>query len=275
MSLFGKNKFDAKVEKLRLISRIEHIQTEMSSHGLHKVVNNLDKVIYLLDDKGLNISKEQIVLVDTFLSDMGTHISKHYEALLLKKCEHIVSVVKGSNSLVEMTSTKMKNEDRLYEMLGELNLIDSQIKVIEKRMNEALGTDKNLWNMLNAQRRALTNRMMVLTKNYHALLESRNALDIAVEVKKAKEEAATFINAKDALELSELENNAFFVEEVSNEIRESTDFVQEVLNKNFGGGSEAFEYERALEQKLKEQNLAEKEKIAEYRAKPRLFDNEE
>ena len=85
MFLFNRNKFDAKAEKLRLIHRIEQIQSRMAPHGLQKVTIALDKVVNLLDDKYLSIRKEQIVLVDTFLSDMDAHICKQYEMLLLKK----------------------------------------------------------------------------------------------------------------------------------------------------------------------------------------------
>ena len=119
MFLFGRDKFDVKVEKLRLIGRIEQIQSRMIPQGLQKVTMALDKVINLLDDKYLSVRKEQVVLVDTFLSDIDAHLCKQYESLLLKKCEHITSVVRGDYDLDEHTVTRIKNEDRLFEMLGD------------------------------------------------------------------------------------------------------------------------------------------------------------
>lgn len=256
MILFGKNKFDDKAEKLRLIHRIEQLQSGMFPHGLHKVTAALDKVINLLDDKYLNIRKEQVILVDTFLSDIDAHIGKPYETLLLKKCEHITSVVRGEYALDEQTVTKIKNEDRLFEMLGELGLIDDQIKALDRKMDAALGTDKNLWNMLNAQRHALTGRMTVINKNYQTLLESQNALSVASEVKKAREEAEAIMRQTEMPDIVEFEENAEFTATVTDDIRESTANMQEVFGRTFGGMADTYEYERALEQKLMEQEAS-------------------
>ena len=252
MFLFNRNKFDAKAEKLRLIHRIEQIQSRMAPHGLQKVTIALDKVINLLDDKYLSIRKEQIVLVDTFLSDMDARICKQYEALLLKKCGHITEVVRGDCALDEQTVTKIKNEDRLFEMLGELSLIDEQIKSVDKRMDAALGTDKNLWNMLNAQRHTLTSRMMVINKNYQMLLESQNAISVASEVKKAREEAEEIMRQTGMQDIVAFEDNAEFTTMASDDIHENTAKMQEVFSRAFCGVADSYEYERALEQKLLE-----------------------
>ena len=253
MFLFGRNKFDARAEKLRLIHRIEQVQARMLPHGLQKVTVALDKVINLLDDKYLSIRKEQVVLVDTFLSDIDAHICKQYETLLLKKCDHITSVVRGECALDEQTVTKIKNEDRLFEMLGELSLIDEQIKTVDKKMDAALGTDKNLWNMLNAQRHTLTSRMMVINKNYQTLLESQNALSVASEVKKAREEAEAIMRQTGMQDIVEFEDNAEFTTMAAEDIRESTAKMQEVFGRTFGGVADSYEYERALERKLMEE----------------------
>lgn len=253
MFLFGRNKFDARAEKLRLIHRIEQVQARMLPCGLQKVTVALDKVINLLDDKYLGIHKEQVVLVDTFLSDMDAHICKQYETLLLKKCDHITSVVRGECTLDEQTVTKIKNEDRLFEMLGELSLIDEQIKTVDKKMDAALGTDKNLWTMLNAQRHMLTSRMMVINKNYQALLESQNALSVASEVKKAREEAEAIMRQAAMQDIVEFEDNAEFTMLAAEDIRESTAKMQEVFGRTFGGAADSYEYERALEKKLMEE----------------------
>ena len=250
MFLFGRNKFDAKAEKLRLIRRIEQVQSKLLPHGLQRVTLALDKVINLLDDKYLSIRKEQVVLVDTFISDIDTHVCKQYETLLLKKCDHITSVVRGECALDEQTVTKIKNEDRLFEMLGELSLIDEQIKTVDKKMDAALGTDKNLWNMLNVQRHTLTSRMMVINKNYQALLESQNALSVASEVKKAREEAESIMRQSGMQDIVEFEDNAEFTTMVAEDVREGAAKMQEVFERNFGGVADSCEYERALEQKL-------------------------
>lgn len=252
MFLFNRNKFDAKAEKLRLIHRIEHMQSRMTPHGLQRVMIALDKVVNLLDDKYLSIRKEQIVLVDTFLSDMDAHICKQYETLLLKKCDHITAVVRDECALDEQTVTTTKNEDRLFEMLGELSLIDEQIKSVDKRMDVALGTDKNLWNMLNGQRHTLTSRMMVITKNYQTLLESQNALSVASEAKKAREEAEAIMRQTGMQDIVEFEDNAEFTTMAADDVRENTAKMQEVFGRTFGGVADSYEYERALEQKLME-----------------------
>ena len=250
MFLFGRKRFDTKAEKLRLIRRTEQLQERTLSHGLHRVTVALDKVVNLLDDKYLGIRKEQAVLLDTFLSDIDSHLSKQYETLLLKKCDHITSILRGDSAIDEKIVTKIKNEDRLFEMLGELGLIDEELKDLDKRMEAALGTDKNLWNMLNAQRRTLASRMMVINKNYQTLLESQNAISVASEVKKAREEAEDILRQTGMQDILEFEENAEFTTMTADEIRESSERMQEVLAKTFGGTVDSYEYERALEAKL-------------------------
>ena len=252
MFLFGRNKFDAKAEKLRLIRRVEQIESRLVPHGLHKVTLALDKVINLLDDKSLSISKEQVALVDAFVSDMETRIGKHYEDLLLKKCDRITAVLRTECATDEQTMTMIKNEDRIFELLGELTYIDEQIKAVDKRMAAVLGSDKNLWNMLNAQRHTLTSRMMVINKNYQALLESQNALSVASEVKKAREEAEAIIRQTEMPNIVQFEENAEFTTMATDEIRENTAKMNEVFARTFGGAADSCEYERALEQKLME-----------------------
>ena len=250
MFLFGKKRFDTRAEKLRLIRRIEGLQSRTLSHGLKSVTVALDKVVNLLDDKYLVIRKEQAVLLDTFISDIGSHLSKQYESLLLKKCDHITAVVRGDCAMDEESVTRIKNEDRLFEMLGELGLIDEEIKDVDKKMDAALGTDKNLWNMLNAQRRTLASRMMVINKNYQTLLESQNALSVASEVKRAREEAEAIMRQTGMQDILEFEDNAEFTTMTADEIHESSARMQDVLAKTFGGGLDSYEYERALEEKL-------------------------
>ena len=254
--IFSRNKFDARAEKLRLIHRIEGIQARLLPQGLQKVAVALDEVINLLDDKYASIHKEQIVLVDVFLSDMDAHLCKPYEAWLLKKCDHVTAVVRGECALDESSVTKIKNEDRLFEMLGELTLTDEQIKAVDRKMDMVLGTDKNLWNMLNAQRHTLTGRMMVINKNYRMLLESQSALSVASEVKKAKEEAEAIMRQAGMQDVVEFEENAEFTAMAAEDIRESTAKMHEVFDRTFGGTADSYEYERALEQKLMEKGTS-------------------
>ena len=252
MLIFGKKKFNAKGEKLRLIRRIEEIQSRLTANGLQRVTVALDAVANLLDDKYLSVRKEQVVLADTFLSDMEAHIDRRYETLLLKKCDHIASVMRGECALDAQSVTGMKNEDRLFEMLGELGAIDEQTKVIDKKMEAALGTDKNLWTMLNAQRRMLTSRMMVIRKNYQTLLEGQNALSMAADVKKAREDAEAIMRQTGMPDIVEFEENAEAAMMASEEVHESTEKMQEIFDRTFGGGADSYEYERALEKKLME-----------------------
>lgn len=252
MFLFKRNKIDAKAEKLRLIHRIEGLQTSLIQQGLQRVSARLDKVISLLDDKYLSIRKEQIILVDMFLSDIEAHANKQYETLLMKKCDHITSVIRNECEFDERAVTKIKNEDRLYEMLGELSLIDEQIKILDKKMDAALGTDKNLWNMLNAQRHTLKNRAMIINKNYQTLLESQSALSMASEVKKARDEAESIMRDMELQNVAEFEENAEFTAMASDDVRESTEKMQEIFNKTYGGSADSYEYEHALEKKLLE-----------------------
>ena len=250
MLFFKRKRFDAKREKLRLIRRIEQLQARMPLHSLQRVTLALDRMVELLDDKYLCLRKEQIAFADAFLSDMDAHICKQYEGWLLKKCEHIAAMLRGECASDEQTITRIKNEDRLFEMLGELSSINEQIGSVDKKMEAALGKDKNLWNMLNSQRHTLTSRMLVINKNYQTLLESQNALSVATEVKKAREEAEAIMRQAGMQDVVEFEENAEFATMAAEDIRESTARMNEVFGRTFGGVADSYEYERALEQKL-------------------------
>ena len=53
----------------------------------------------------------------------------------------------------------------------------------------------------------------------------------------------------------EFEENAEFTTLASDDVRESNERMQTVFDKAFGGVDDAFEYERALEKKLMENEL--------------------
>ena len=250
MFFFSRNKFNAKAEKLRLIDKIEILQSRLAPHGMPKVTVALDKITDLLDDKYLPMRKEEAAQLNSFLSDMDAHACKQYEALLLKKCEHITAVVRIGRDLDEQELQTFKNEDRLFEMLGELDLINEQIQSVDKKMDAALGKDKNLWNMLHAQRHTLTSRMMVINKNYQTLLESQNALAVASEVRKAREEADAILAQSAMQDMAEFEENAEVTMMAAEDVRENTAKMQEVFGRTFGGVADSYDYERALEQKL-------------------------
>ena len=205
-----------------------------------------------LDDKSLNITSEQAEMINFFVDDIEKHISRQYEALLVKKCENVFKAIKGEISYDPQTMVKHKNETRLYEMLGELGTIEEQIKSYDQKMDEALGKDRNLWNMLKAQRQTLVNRAMVLNKNYQSLLESQNALSVAEEVKRGKADAEEMMRQRNMPYMVEFEENADFTVLASDDIHEDNERMQTSFEKAFGGVDDSFEYERALEKKLME-----------------------
>ena len=255
MFLFKRNKFNMNSFKLEAIHRIERAQLKLTSFGLAKITLRLDKVINYLDDKSLQISEQQANMINSCITEIEGHIGKQYDALLIKKCEHILEAIKGEITYEPHTLVKQKNETRLYEMLGELGLIEDEIRVIEKKMDEALGKDRNLWNMLKAQRQELVNRAKVINKNYQSLLEGQNALSVAETVKRAKLDAEELMRQSNMPNMLEFEENAEFTTLASDDVRESNERMQTVFDKAFGGVDDAFEYERALEKKLMENEL--------------------
>jgi hypothetical protein len=94
--------------------------------------------------------------------------------------------------------------------------------------------------------------MMVINKNYQMLLESQNALSVASEVKKAREEAEAIMRQTGMQDIVEFEGNAEFTTMAADDVRENTARMQEVFGRTFGGVADSYEYERALEQKLME-----------------------
>ena len=69
----------------------------------------------------------------------------------------------------------------------------------------------------------------------------------------AREEAEAIIRQTGMQDIVEFEDNAEFATMVADDIRESTAKMQEVFGRTFGGGADSYEYERALEQKIVEE----------------------
>ncbi len=252
MFLFKKNKFNSNKYKLSAIERIDSVGKKLNTFGLAKITVRLDKVVNYLDDKSLNISENQAELVSFFIDDIEKHVSRQYESLLVKKCENLLKAIKGEIAYDPQMMVKHKNETRLYEMLGELGGIEEQIRAYDQKMNEALGKDRNLWNMLKAQRQTLVNRAMVLNKNYQSLLESQNALSVAEEVKRGKADAEEMMRQRNMPYMIEFEENADFTALASEDIHDDNERMQTSFEKAFGRIDDSFEYERALEKKLME-----------------------
>ena len=153
--------------------------------------------------------------------------------------------------------TELRNEEKLYEMQNTLNDIEKQISVVERKMDEALGKDKTLWNMLNSERTRLKNRSLVISKNYKTLLENQQTLAVAKDVQEARFEAEEIMRQNTLDTVAGFEDNVEYTTLAAEDARENNEKVQSVFSKAFGqSDDDAYEYERALEKKLAETKLS-------------------
>ena len=248
-NIFKRNKFDAQQEKIKLINTIETIEGNTSKANLYKVNSKLDDISSRLDNQFFELTKEQVDLINECLNQIGKFPDKAYGNFLLNKCSHIDRILSGE-VITNDLKINMQNEDKLFEMLGQLTLIDRQTRVIEKEMDNALGKDKNMWNMLNAKKKILQNRFTVVNKNYQTLNNNIININLVADVRKGKEESEFILSQSELVDTREFTENAEYTTNVDNDVNETSNKMNEVFAMNFGGGTSDSDYEKALEQKL-------------------------
>lgn len=247
--LLKNKKIDLKKEKIRLIERIESAEEVMKNNGLYSVNIQLDKIINRLDNEYLELNKEQISTLDQCISTFESHANKMFEGLLINKCNHINACISSKDAAADIKNATIKNEDKLFEMLGQLSIIDTKIKELDKKMNEALGKDKVLWQMLNSQKTNLKNQALVITKTYNTLLTVQNNAALAKYVKDAKEASEDIADQNSYIDIQDFTSNSDFISSVQNEVNETSNMMNETLANNFQLEDSDYSYEKALEEK--------------------------
>lgn len=248
-NIFNRNKFDVNKEKIKLINTIETIEKNISKANLYKVNSKLDDISRRLDNQFLELNKKQVDLINECLNQIGKYSDKAYEEFLLNKCSHIDRILSGE-VFTDDLKKNMQNEDKLYEMQGQLTIIDGQIRVIEKEMDNVLVKDKSKWIMLDSKKKILQNKFTIVNKNYQTLNKHINNSDLAADVRKAKEESEFIFSQSESVDPGEFAENAEYITNVDNNVNEVSNKINEVFAKNFGGGTSDSDYEKALEQKL-------------------------
>ncbi len=248
-----KKKFDAKKEKLKLIARTEQVRKKLGEHKLYHPNARLDKIADRLDDPALPLTQAQARGIAQCLTSIERHAGEQYEQLLLHKCAQIEGCLESEELAEEIGKISAESEDRLFEMLGELCVLERQVQEIETRMDAALGADKNLWEMLNSRRTCLKNKMLVIQKNYRSLLAGRRNLILSEDVRLAKEEAERIALQSETVDVRDFTENVGFTSDVETEVTGKADALGEIFAKNFGAEGSDFAYERALEEKLLEE----------------------
>ena len=233
---------------LQVIERVEKVQVKVNKLRLYKVGQKLDKIIGMLDVKGMILSQEQADLVMKYLGVIEAHPFKIYEDLMLNKCMHIERVI--TDGVVNNNENIIANEDVIYGLIGELNECDTRLKELSTRMDAALGVNKNLWCMLKSQREAVLGRVAVLNKNFQTILKNQNNVAMAEEVRKAKRVSEAIFQSTGMVDYEALEYDAEFMTNTENEVNENSDRVGQIFERNFSLQSDDFAYEKALEEAL-------------------------
>lgn len=249
MGMFKKNKFNSQKEKLSLIDKIGFIQTQLKEKGLYKIYIQLDEIVKQLDDIHLVLTGDQNTAIKQCLNTIERHVDQMYYDLLYSKCQHIKSCLSDTQSAKDVLNMSIANEDKLFEILGQLNELEKEITAIQKRMDMVIGNNKNLWEMLNAKKKMLLNRKAVFSKNYNLLLQNQNNVALAVDVERARAEAEEIANRSSAIDIGEFNANIEFANSIESDTIEMANKMGELFNDGFGCNLSNFEYEKALEEK--------------------------
>lgn len=231
---------------LEVIWQIERIQEKVNKMNLFKVGTKMDRLISLLDVNTFVLDQSQVVAIEHCLEVMERHLAKVYEDLLINKCLHIEKII--TNGAQEKDENVTSNEDVIYQLIGELNECDAQIKDLTARMDGALGINKNLWCMLKSQRDIMVGRVSVLNKNFQTILKNQNNVAMAEEVRRARGVSEKIFQSTGMVNYEELESNAEFMSDTENEVQMNYDRVEKIFEKNFAYQSDDYAYEKALEE---------------------------
>lgn len=247
MNWGGENMFFRKINrnsKLEFIKRIEKIQKKLMVNGMHKINVDLDKVIDLMDNKLLELSDKQCNIINKCLETIENHCYKMYETLLIEKCDNLLLCISGKLDFDDACSQYIENEDRIYELLGELSNLDDQIFRIERRMEEVLKTDKNLWMILNSKKKNLQNKYRIINSNYQSLLVVQGNLMMSNQLEKTNVDCNEVIEKNESLNIYEIRDNATFIDLALKQVEDTRNEIENCISPL--NSSNEYEYDLAL-----------------------------
>lgn len=236
-------------EKLRLIEKISLIKNKINDRDLAHIKNQMDNLINLIDDKHLNLNDSTILEIDECLDLINCYLSKNYEVFLESKCQEIKILLSGINRQSFEKQSKLL-EDKVYIMLGQQNDITNQINEINIKLNDSLGKNKNLWIMLNAQKKMLLKKLEINTNNYTALLNVQNNLLLNSEIKSAKNQSDDILKQSLSIDTTDFKSNIDSIYETNTGVFDATNKLNESFVNNFNSTNDDYEYEKALEEKM-------------------------
>lgn len=236
-------------EKLRLIEKISLIKNKINDRDLAHIKNQMDNLINLIDDKHLNLNDSTILEIDECLDLINCYLSKNYEVFLESKCQEIKILLSGINRQSFEKQSKLL-EDKVYIMLGQQNDITNQINEINIKLNDSLGKNKNLWIMLNAQKKMLLKKLEINTNNYTALLNVQNNLLLNSEIKSAKNQSDDILKQSLSIDTTDFKSNIDSIYETNTGVFDTTNKLNESFVNNFNSTNDDYEYEKALEEKM-------------------------
>ena len=249
MGLFNfKNRKELK-NRLKLINSVAEVEKIVAESRLFTISNSLNKIIDLLDNPDIKLDNIQITRINAELDTIKRFSTKGYEELLKNKCSSITAIIKRDKISLEVNNVSNANEERIYRILGEQTELTSQINALTGKMDDALGKDKSMWQLLNMKRNILYNKLAIISKNYSTILTAQTNLSLANEVRRAKEEAEEILSQASLIDASEFEDNASFVTQTNDEVFETFNKINDSFAKNFGSNNEDYSYEKALEKK--------------------------
>lgn len=260
MKLFNFKKKKDLQKNIELIRKIEIIDSNICSNRLYTISILLKQIINQLDNKDLILTDFQFDTINNSLDTISNHASKGFEELLSSKCNLIISIIKNDLKENEINLTVNDNEEKIYKLIGEQTELTEQIEILTNKMNEALGKDKGKWLLYDMQKKMLYNKMAIIAKNYNTILSAQSNLVLIDDIKKAKTDAETILAKNEFVDPNELEDNISVINQTNIDIQESTNKINDIFVKNFGVHDFSDDYEKALNQKVLEENEIEKNK---------------
>lgn len=219
-----------KKEKIKIINQLERLDRILIAKEYFDISFDIDSIIMKLDDELFELTEAQIEYVKKCLEVMEAHSKTIFEMLLIKKCEHISMLIDDSKRANEAEYSLIEIDDQLYSMLDELNHLNKELEKINQQMMMALGKDKDLWKLLNTQKRIISNRIQILNKNYMALLNSKGNATLVEDMKRTKVGMEKVQNQNEQVDIYDLSDVTAFASTVEKEILETSDRASRALS---------------------------------------------
>ena len=233
-----------------LYNEIDKVARSLGEQGEYASKMELNRILDIVCREASSLDERRIEIIKGHLAYIKAHSYPQYRELVMRRLTRIQNVVNGLYVSRAVDNEIDKIDDRIIEIAIEIKGIDRDVSEVIKQQERALGADKGKWEALNAEKKRLSARRLVLERNYKALLDQKQSLGVVADMETARE-ISDFIDAQSAtINVAQVKLDAIINRESAEHASETQATLESILTDNYCQTSDDYEYERALEARV-------------------------